>query len=151
MDEKLTLEEINELEQHPITSSYTKFTDDEFNIRLSIAKKICKWLLNEDPDITAEFKTIYEKYPMWGFYTDGVCAKRSFGVGINNTENKNVLYTQSAHVPFDNITIGGTTTENLVQVNQWSEDIIKHILLTPNPGCYIDPLGFMIILQEQVK
>ncbi len=136
-----------ELKARPITTEFTEFTDEQFNVRLAFAKKICAYLLETDDTLDAKMKTIYEKYPMWGFYTDEkhIICKRSFGVAVSE-DGKNILHTQMAMSFFDNTTVGGTPADTLVRVDQWNENQIKFIKHTANPGLYLDPLGFYLVL-----
>ena len=142
-----------ELKERPIRSEYTKFTEEQFALRLQHAKDICEWFTNVDATMTTEMKAIYQKYPMWCFYTDKenkVTKKRSFGVSISPSRGE-ILDTVCAMMLFDNITVGGTEASTLEKVDRWTKDQISHLQMCANPGHFIDPLGFLPVVMEQSR
>jgi hypothetical protein len=96
--------------------------------------------------LTAEAKTLYEKYPMWQFYRCGSVFKRVFG-----TLGTDRLQTMTLLSMFPNETLGGTQAETLTSFENYEEGELDRLQspLYSNVGWFTDPLGFLAILEAK--
>lgn len=154
----LTEEEQRELDTNPVSPEFVPSTPEQFALRLSIAKKLCAYALDNDPTLTADMRAIYEMYPMWGFYetaanrsddaTAAALPRRSYGVfkfaDSGNGEEVAGLYMVTAHFFWVNDVVGGVPASKMVRVEQWSETSKTIIATCGAPGTFLDPLGFLI-------
>lgn len=148
MDGILTSEESVELNEHPV-GTVTYMNDRQFDIRLSIAKKICKFFLENDPSLDDKANTIYQKFSMWKFYCNPNMSLPRRMYGIKDIENEILsMVTSYIALTYDS---SGISCSDIVSVDRWTEDQIKIIKLTKCPAIFLDPLGFLIVLQKNAK
>lgn len=149
----LTENEAQELKQNPPGTVPT--TPEQFQLRLKIAKTMCKYFNEEDPTMTEEVRAVYEKYPMWGFYVDenGSCPRRSYGVGFieKGSEEVEGLHMVTAHLFFINDVIGGVEASTVRRVDEWDEASRNIINMCNMPGMFLDPLGFLLPLSQNTR
>lgn len=145
----LTLEEKNEIKERPISPHLNTLTPYQFEIRKSIAKKFCEFFLENDDTLTSKHKEIYTKYPMWKFYQtiENKTPKRSYGVA-STKDGKYALHTGTTQIMMVNYTLGGTLCEDLEVTDRWTPNQEEQINLCRSPGMFIDPLGFMIAIND---
>ena len=146
MDLAFTDEEQKELVARPMGFD-GPFTEEQFQIRLNIAKRISKFALAVDFTIGDEHRPIYVNFPLWGFYKQNGLIKRVFGVGFDE-ENNPRLQTATCFTDSVNLTVGGTSTEDVVRVDNWSNEDKAKIMQSGYPGVFLDPLGFWLILDS---
>lgn len=144
--------ERTELKERPIDLyRKTDFTDEQFQVRLALAKRLQESLLTADTTASEELIQIYDKVPMWAFYTtlpNGKGApRRVFGVG-KNTEGEEYAQTVTGLNMLNNRTVGGVPADELaaLRVDRLKYDDVSR---TRTPGLFIDPLGFLPILEEE--
>lgn len=152
---RLTPEEEAEMKARPMQSNVAvDYTNEQLALRQAIAKKFCQFFLDNDSSLKPEMKTIYEANPMWKFYRgkdkDGGAIKRSYGVAMS-MEGKPVLHTACCMFGWTNLTLGGTVAEELSGHEKWTDAEVTRIKMNPTPGIFLDPMGFYILLMENVK
>ncbi len=151
MHTDLTQEENDELENHPIGSILTNIDDTQFELRLGIAKKLCQWFIDNDPNKTDEIKALYKEYPMWKFYCSHDMVKPRRMYGIADSEERS-LFMVSAGFAMVMDNFDGVLTSNLISVDRWTEDQIAMIKTTDSAGpIFFDPLGFLIVVKQYAK
>ena len=140
------------------------FTDEEFAVRLALAKKMCQFFLDVDETLTAEYRSMYERAPMWATYTmfpDGKGPpRRVFGVctmvkddtsSVASADGARVAQDAArAHVVtglmlFNNDTIGGVPIADL-EHNKVERFYYGDVMHTQTPGFFMDPLGFLAFI-----
>lgn len=149
---ELTVEEQKELKDFPIPTAPKD--EKQLRQRQQIGKKMCAHAILTDETMSPEHKQIYEKFPMWRFYTDAKSsshiARRMYGICGQDDKGKWSLYMVSARVRWVNDVIGGVpcdevraldewTSEQLVFLNEWALPEQRYVLAT-----FLDPLGFII-------
>jgi len=127
-------------------------TSEQFQLRLEIAKKMCKFFNDNDPTMDDEIRAVYEKYPMWGFYVnqDGSCPRRAYGVCFIEKDGQKVeaLHMVTAHICFINDVIGGVEASEVRRIDSWSDTNLSIFSMCPNPGIFMDPIGFILPLSQ---
>jgi len=155
MEEILNSDECEEYRKNP-PGTIPKY-DEQFELRLSIAKKICEHFNKNDVSMSDEMREIYIKYPMWGFYVnkaeedgDGIstCPRRSYGV-CKYVDQTYGLHMVTAHIGWINDVVGGVEVSSVERIERWDENSIGIINLSNNPGVFLDPIGFMVPLFQQ--
>lgn len=148
LQERLSPEQRKELADRPFGTQFTDFTESQLNMRIEIGKIFWNLMSEMDSSLTEEMKAIYEKYPLWAFYTDEdeVVIKRSFGVGVYENGHP-CLHTMTCMIMFTNETVGGTPVENVIRTDRWNADQLDRIKLNNAPGMFCDPLGFLVALR----
>jgi hypothetical protein len=165
----LTIEEKAELSARPVRNEYTAFTEDQLRMRIQIAQKQHKWLLNADQSMSPEFREIYMTRPMWKFYINagktvikrvyGVC-KRMNGtlamrtvacfIGMTNDKNHRGGSLNRLPTPY-NDTLGGVPVDETVAIDRWEPEHLAYIQLNDAPGMFADPLGFLLAVKNHAK
>jgi len=146
----LTSEEVAELKARPVSQAYRDYTEDQLVVRIGIAKKYCQYLLEADKAMEDRFRKIYEAYPMWGFYKTTSLLERVCGVCIGEKDEWR-LHTATCHVFWTNRTVGGTPAKDVVRVERWTAEDKEFMLMNNAPGIFLDPLGFLIVLDEAAE
>jgi hypothetical protein len=141
----LTEAEITELAERPVIEELQDFTEEQLVRRVEIAKKYCTFFSNADLTMSLWSRTLYDQYPIWGFYVDGTCMKRAYGV--SHGANGDRVHTATCMFLMTNLTVGGTPVADLTRVNRWTDAQKASACLNPTPGTFLDPLGFMNILR----
>lgn len=138
-----------ELKLRPPSSNFIKLTPVQYALRQSIAQHICQDFLEEDSTLTDDFRRMYRAFPMWQVYKDKESGliKRVYGVA-KNTKGQDVLHTATCHISFVNLTVGGTPAESLEPVVLTEADLAR-IQLCSSPGVFCDPLGFLVVLEQE--
>jgi len=91
----------------------------------------------------AEFKTLFEKYPLWGFYTFEEIPCRVIQLHFNNEKFEFYIYCLNA----DNYQV--ITAENfdkIIRVNNWSPQHMKKIKKFYLPSIFTTKLGYIKLL-----
>lgn len=151
---RLDEQEQKELADHPISPTFKLESEEQFELRLRIAQKMCRFFLEADKTVTPEHRAIYEAYPMWGFYTnhEGSCPRRIYGVctviDTNTGERVPSLHAVTAHLFWNNDVVGGVAARDVVRVERWNDANLSIIDTCGAPGAFRDPLGFMLVLEE---
>lgn len=146
---QLTVEQSAELEAHPIGTIKTDIGGtQQFEIRVRIAKKMCQKFLDLEPDMPAQVRQMYEKYPLWKFYCDvgGVTSRPRRMYGVADAE-KSTLHMISASMLMISHRIDGVHTSEIMAVDDWTDDQKMIILTTDSPDLFFDPLGFKLVIQ----
>lgn len=149
----LTPAEYLEYTDNPPRLDVRHLTDEQFATRLAIAKKLCRFFLNEDHDLTDDTRAIYESHPMWGFYVNKCgarCPRRAYGVCID-AERRPRLHACTAHIGWTNDVVGGVPTDDVRMVDRWDDEAMSLIQLCNAPGVFVDPLGFLLPLEQEAK
>ncbi len=150
-----TPEDVLELKERPVRHKWTDFTENQLALRVAIGEKWCRRLLDMDTSCSAEMARGYEEYPMWGFYVVNGLPKRVYGMCVSvdsKTKEKEYLaHTASAMLMFVNLTVGGTPLAKLERVERWTPTQLQRIRLTNAPGYFVDPLGFVLLIEEHSK
>ena len=125
------------------------FTDAQFAVRLALAKKMCQFLLDVDDSLTPEYRSSYERAPMWATYTmlpNGKShPRRVYGMCTSLDDKGDEV--ASAHAVtgfhyFNNDVIGGVPIADL-EHNKVDRLYYADVMFTKTPGLFMDPLGFI--------
>lgn len=144
MEEFLTPEEYKEFTEHKV-GTVINMDDQQFNLRLSIAKKMCKVFLDNDPTLNNDAKEMYENYPMWKFYCYKDMSFPQRVYGVEDAINKRLYVAKS----FIALTHGSSVNcDEIISVDRWSEDQLRMIKLTQSPTIFLDPLGFLLPVRQ---
>ena len=152
---QLTAAEEEELDQRPISTKLTVFTDDQFALRLSIAKKINQSVI-DDPTTPNFARDAYRRCPVWAFYSqkeDGSGARRVYGASLLEDESVSMAVS-TAMLGWNNDVVGGVPLEEMegLIIDGYSPDTVTVLnSVNPTPGIYLDPLGFMVFSQPDVE
>lgn len=144
----LTEEEKQELHHRPVQlKRNVDFTDAQYALRLSIAKKFHAALLPGCPDWA---RPIYEKRPMWDVYrykNNGSGVIRACGVDKENEEGGHeFVKVISGHFFMNAEVFGGI---NVDELEPWPRRImLSDLLLYSDPGIFVDPLGFWLCISH---
>ncbi len=137
----LSEQEVAEIKTRPVGLGYVIYSEAQFQLRLSAAKKIWEGYV---PSVPSQFVEAYATHPPWAFYTnaDGNIPRRVHGVDLTmDGVNMKVV---SALFFMVNDVIGGVGMADLKRVDRWSDDHLMKILSGPSPGAFTDPLGFVL-------
>lgn len=147
-----TTEEETEMKAFPIPSE----PRDQKQFALRLAKKLHD-LLMCDPTITPQFLDVYEKYPMWQFYTDSkhsnAIVRRSYGVHstAETTDEEPTPFMMSCRLHFVNDVVGGVPGAEAFPIAEWTPEQIAFVKMSQigaiNQAAFLDPLGFMVYVQ----
>jgi hypothetical protein len=147
---KLTPEEQKELDDRPILVDYRIYSNAQFALRLSIAKKI--WRYHRDSQ-TKDIKRILDMYPCWGFYRHSGFPVRITGVGLLGVLNANKSRFRGQEWSAYATECAENTTEPkhqliptkaLRRVEKWTADDLRKIKLNTHSGAFVDPLGSVL-------
>lgn len=164
----LTDEEEEELEKFPIPSA--PLDEKQLLLRQEMGKKFCQYLLDIDETLTPELRAIYEKFPMWCFYTSNedsnqkgntIMVRRSYGVALNGADESS-LHMVSARFGWVNDVVGGVPTKDVAIFDKWTDQQKEHIhslishrtvpcssqVATLTHDAFLDPLGFIYFIQS---
>lgn len=144
----LTQEENDELDNHPIGSIKKDIGGTaQFELRVGIAKKMCQWFLDNDPELTVEMRAMYEKYPMWKFYCnlDMNRPRRMYGVADLEKSSVSMI---SAIFGMVYHSLDGVLTSDITSVDRWSEKHILVINTTKHAYMFFDPCAFLMIVEQ---
>lgn len=144
----LTPEEQAELQVRPISLGWQNFTKEQLRLRKEIGKKIWDNLVQMDTEMPDWAKQGYEKCPPWAFFTDAsnIPIRRVYGVMGDNH-----MHAVSAMMAFNNDVIGGIPCDELTQIDDWDDHMKNKLQLTPTPGLFLDPLGFIEFIRAHAK
>jgi hypothetical protein len=152
-----TAEELQELEDRPVTPDRREdFTDEQFERRLSMAKKLWASLAYQDPNMSAWAREIYSIVPPWAVYTsldDGEgLVRRVYGVCLTEHENdtKYGAYVVSA-VPTANSYTDGSLPLSEIAHRRIRRVMAARVAHTATPGLFIDPLGFYDFMLDRTQ
>lgn len=147
----LTDEEEKELKDFPIPTAPRD--EKQLRLRQQIGKKMCAHAIIADETMSPDHKRIYEKFPMWRFYTDAkrspYIARRMYGICGNDDKDKWSLYMVSARVMWVNDVIGGVPCDEVLALDEWTSEqlvFLKERALPEQPkvmATFLDPLGFI--------
>lgn len=132
-------DEAEEIKARPIGDCSVDYTKNQIKFRKNIAERMCKYLLR----FTGEFSPAYRFRPMWKFYVgkDNI-PRRVYGMGIQN--GIYTAYTSMASaISYDPL----ISLNDLVEVKEWTEEHLELIKNTDSPGTFIDPLGFVPLIE----
>jgi hypothetical protein len=103
-----------------------------------------EWMVGRPPAVRQAFAD----YPPWRFYkTVGGSIKRVYGFAETQCGSV-VAHTVTAMTGLLNDTIGGTPLNDLVQVNEWSEDDRIRISMCPLPAAFLEVDGWTSFTPE---
>jgi len=149
LDEILTEEEKEELRKNPPSLDFELVSEEQFLLRLSIAKKMCAFF--NDTSVPPEYRAIYEKYPMWAFYestdSEATLPRRVYGAILQTDEDGSkteAVHAATAHLLWVNYVVGGVPVTKLKRVDRWNENSEMMIKMSGAKGMFCDPLGFII-------
>ena len=145
----LTEEEFSEFMLHPPGKFYENMN---IELRTKIAQKMEDFVNKEDHELPEEYRTVYEQYPRWKFYTDknnGVI-KRTFGL-CKYDDGTFGMHTYTCFFGFVNETVGGTPVKDLVPIDKWTDEQLLRINLNQNKGLFIDPLAWLCIASKYAQ
>lgn len=153
----LTDEETKELKDHPVPCD--PVDNDQLRLRQKIGEKLCNFFMQTDSTLTPECKAIYEKYPMWKFYTDTdgtpSMARRSYGVAIGKG-GQQLLHMMSMRMLWINDVVGGVPCTEVQALTEWSPEHKKFIAdsmpqSAHDRDAFLDPLGFLFFLDVRSR
>jgi hypothetical protein len=154
LGEILSEEEKEELRKNPPALDFQPATEEQFLFRLSIAKKMCAFFNQVDASMTAEYRAIYEKYPMWAFYEstdpEATLPRRVYGAMVRVEDDGSIaeaVHAATAHIAWVNYVLGGVLVTQLKRVDRWSENSTMMINMSGAKGMFCDPLGFIIAVE----
>lgn len=143
--EILTEEEKNELHNRPIKYEYTNFSKDQINLRKQIGYKLsCYFIQNNS---YRSINDLYGKYPMWKYYKYNNIQIRIYNTCSDYNEDNPMIKVVSAYL--DRNRKFNVNAKNIIDVLYWSDVDINYIKLTPTPGIYLDPLGFILTIKDE--
>lgn len=147
-----TPEEIIEFAERPIDPARrVDFTDAQYAVRLAYAKRFCDWLMTT-PGATPDWaRPIYVAVPMWAFYSGEANGnggiRRVFGVFRTDDGGEHV-HAVTAHIGWNNYIVGGVPVDE-IKNNRIERVMVERVQMSPTPGLFIDPLGFVEFIREQ--
>lgn len=144
--EFLSAAEQDELLQRPIDKHRSAFTPEQINRRKEIGQKIFQFFLERDPTMTDEIRTLYLQTPLWQFYkTANNQIVRPYGVGRTN---QGLPISHVLRCKIGRAELEDREMTDLIPVINWSADDQHVIRFTAEPGVFLDPLGFLLILMD---
>jgi hypothetical protein len=126
----------------------TDMTEEVFQERLAVAKKLCNYYLHHPGSgMDDQQRQAYEQYPMWGFYVDADgsgLARRVFGIAGFEEDGALRLETVAALILMNNCALNGCAASSIRRVDRWPEEQEAKLRsgMVVKPGMYLDPLGF---------
>lgn len=144
-----TPEDQAELARQPPGQAWMDLTPEQVRLRQEMGQRMCSHFNRADDTMDDDIRAAYEEKPMWGFYVDAVSGlpKRIYGM-CQGADGEWSAHTSSAMLMFNNLTVGGTPLAALTRVDAWSPAHIDRFRMTPNPGLFLDPLGFILLIHD---
>lgn len=130
------------------------FTDEQLAMRKTIGAKVQDYLLSIEPKPSPEIVAIYNKRPMWKFYVNAdnrgpTLPRRVYGVAVTPPpEREERAHAVTAHFGYVNDVVGGVPIEELKEVESWDHESLAVIDCTPHPELFLDPLGFLLLIDS---
>jgi len=144
-----TDEELQELEDRPIMPERSEdFTDEQFERRLRMAKKLWASIEQQDPNMSEWVREIYAIVPPWAIYRSEdngegfvrrVCAAHTATLGVDIVS------------AFPETNIVGALHLSEIAHRRVRRVMAEGVAHTATPGLFIDPLGFYPLMLDHAQ
>ena len=129
-------------------------SEQQFELRLAIAKKIHKHKVLDDASLSAELRELCERYPPWAFYqtVEGELPRRVFGILLKRSDEGATVPMLLAMAPcgeFVKEIVGGIACDSVTRVDSWAMHHDHWLSSCVRSNLFYDPLAYLRIVHDR--